>query len=77
MRGTVKKLIVIFIMLLMFTACEGGVDPTTHQLRVDVAQLEERVNVQQEVIERATHLFVELSNDYTLLERRVEALEAP
>lgn len=64
-----KKLIVIA--LLALAACTPIVSDTR------IIELENEVTRQREVIEHATHLFVDLSNDYTLLERRVEALEAP
>lgn len=67
MGGTIKKLIVII--LLALAACSPIVsDDRIFELELEVAR-------QREVINSITGHFVDLSNDYTLLERRVEALE--
>ena len=73
MRGTrgIRNTIIIVLILLTFAACA----PIITEERVTV--LEQRIEEQQEIIISITTHFSQLSNDYVLLERRVEALEAP
>ena len=49
-------------------------NPNNEFIAVRVTELEELVEEQQAVIVRITSFMVDLSNDYVLLERRVEAL---
>ncbi len=72
-----KAIIVIFFCLLLVACSTSDVDrnPTNDFLTNRVLLLERQVAEQQAVITRITSFMVELSNDYVLLERRVEVLE--
>ena len=89
-RILASKLLVVFTLILMFVvvfyagdallSSEGFHDDhapgvSSETLETRVAQLEQTVDEQQTVISRITGFMVDLSNDYVLLERRVEVLE--
>jgi uncharacterized protein YceK len=73
-----KRLVLIVALLVLSAGCSAvaaTTEPSVTTLETRIEQLEHQVASQQEVIVSITGHFVELSNDYTLLERRVEALE--